>query len=186
MKYLAKEPHLFIITNVIDEHNSQTTEPTPDLDNNQDEMTASITAIFRCYNKYECFDLSLLRRVLETLLLQDIKATIQIKYGHLPQFKSLIGQVIFMMTLDLSNAPAIQDIEDASVHFKNLKLISFPGENIVVDFSTKAQRFIKIVSMGYALPYKIGSALLAKVEATSLNYFNQQVHRFQSRVKLME
>ena len=56
----------------------------------------------------------------------------------------------------------------------------------MVDFSTEAQRLIKIISTGYTLLYKMGSVLLAKVEATGYNYFNQQVHRFQSRVKLME
>jgi hypothetical protein len=107
------------------------------------------------------------------------------KFGHLPQFKSLPGQVIFMMALDVSNASAIQDIEQATKSFSNLKLTSYPGENIV-EFSTEAQHLVKIMSTGYALPYKIGSTLLSKVKSTSSNYFNQQVHRFQSKVKLME
>ena len=115
----------------------------------------------------------------------DNKATIRIKYGHLPNFKSLPGQIIFMMALDVSNALAIQDIDEATTAYKDLTLTSYPGENIV-DFATEAQRLIKIMSTGYALPYKTGSTLLAKVEKTESNYFNQQIFRYQSQVKIME
>ena len=185
IKYLAEEPHLFTIEQVMQEHESRTSEPEPVLDDNDEETTASISARFRSYDKYERFDISLSRRILETLLSQDIKATICIKYGHLQNYKSLPGQVIFMMALDVSNASAIQDIDEATTAFKGLTLSSYPGENIV-DFATEAQRLIKIMSTGYALPYKIGSALLSKVEKTESNYFNQQIFRYQSQVKLME
>ena len=185
IKYLAEEPHLFTIKQVMQEHESRTSEPEPVLDDNDEETTASISARFRSYDKYERFDISLSRRILETLLSQDIKATIRIKYGHLQNYKSLPGQVIFMMALDVSNASAIQDINEATTAFKGLTLSLYPGENIV-DFATKAQRLIKIMSIGYGLPYKIGSVLLSKVEKTESNYFNQQIFRYQSQVKLME
>ena len=185
MKYLAEEPHLFTIEQVMNEHASRLTQPAPEFDDNDDETVTSISSRFRCYDKYEKFDISLSRRVLETLLSQDIKATIRIKYGHLSNFKSLPGQVIFMMALDVSNASAIQDIDEATIAFKTLNLSTYPGENIV-DFATEAQRLIKIMCTGYALPYKTGSSLLAKVEKTSSNYFNQQIFRYQSQVKIME
>lgn len=185
MKYLAEEPHLFTIEQVMSEHSSRLIEPLVELDDNNDEIVTSITARNRCYDKYEKFDISLSRRILETLLSQDIKATIRIKYGHLPNFKSLPGQIIFMMALDVSNASAIQDIDEATTAYKDLTLTSYPGENIV-DFATEAQRLIKIMSTGYALPYKTGSTLLAKVEKTESNYFNQQIFRYQSQVKIME
>ena len=89
------------------------------------------------------------------------------------------------MTLDISNASAIQDINKATTSFKTLTMSSYPGENIV-DFATEAQHLIKIMSTGYALPYKTGSALLVKVEKTDSNYFNQQIFRCQSQVKNME
>ena len=89
-----------------------------------------------------------------------------------------------MMSLDV-NASTIQDIDGATQAFKQLTLTSYPGEN-VVDFATEAQCLIKIMSMGYALPYKTGSVLLTKVEATGSSYFNQQIFHYQSQVKLME
>ena len=137
----------------MDEHASRLIQPPPELDDNNDETVTSISSRFRCYDKFEKFDISLSCRVLETLLSQDIKATIRIKYGHLPNFKSLPGQVIFMMALDVSNASAIQDIDEVTTAFKTLALSTYPGENIV-DFATEAQRLIKIMSTGYALPYK--------------------------------
>ena len=90
-----------------------------------------------------------------------------------------------MMALDVSNASAIQDIDEATHAFKLLTLSAYPGEN-VVDFATEAHRLIKIMSTGYALPYKTGSILLSKIESTSSSYFNQQIFRYQSQVKLME
>ena len=185
MTYLAEEPHLFTIEQVMDEHASRLNQPAPEVDDNDIETVTSISSRFRCYDKFEKFDISLSRRVLETLLSQDIKATIRIKYGHLSNFKSLPGQVLFMMALDVSNASAIQDIDEATLAFKTLALSTYPGENIV-DFATEAQRLIKIMGTGYALPYKTGSALLSKVEKTSSTYFNQQVFRYQSQVKIME
>ena len=119
MRYLAEESHLFTITDVLTEHRSRLTEPRPIFESESVETDASIVNRYKCYDKYERFDLSLSRRILETLLSQDIKATIRIKYGHLPQFKSLPGQIIFMMALDVSNASAIQDIDEATKLFKS-------------------------------------------------------------------
>ena len=185
IRYLAEEPHMFTIDNAMSEHDSRMIEPSPVVDDNDEETVDSICSRFKCYDKYERFDISLSCRILETLLSQDIKGTIRIKYGHLSNFKSLPGQVIFMMALDVSNASAIQDIDEATQAFKQLTLTSYPGEN-VVDFATEAQRLIKIMSTGYALPYKTGSVLLSKVESTGSSYFNQQIFHYQSQVKLME
>ena len=42
MKYLVETPHLFTITDVIDEHSSRVTEPPADLDDNDEERITSI------------------------------------------------------------------------------------------------------------------------------------------------
>ena len=186
MRDLSEDSHLFTVQQVIDEHYSRLDEPGPVYDpGTTTETDASKLARFRCYDKYERFDMSLCRRVMDSLLTHNLKATIRIKFGHLPQFKALPGQIIVMMALDVSNASATQDIDDATTSFKALTLDNFPGQNIV-EFTTEAQRLIKIMQTGYALPYKTGSMLLSKVENTGSKYFNQQIHIFQSHVKLME
>jgi hypothetical protein len=129
--------------------------------------------------------LSLSRRIITSLLSPDILATIRIKYSHHKQFKNYPGQVILKMALDVCNASAVEDIEEAESSFQALSLDSYPGENIV-DFTTEALRLLKIMDTGYALPYKIGSTLLVKVEKTSSNYFNNKIMGMQDIVKQME
>ena len=89
------------------------------------------------------------------------------------------------MALDVCNALAVEDIKEAESAFQALSLASYPGENIV-DFATEALRLLKIMDTGYALPYKIGSTLLVKVEHTSSNYFNNKIMGMQDVVKQME
>ena len=57
----------------------------------------------------------------------------------------------------------------ATAEFQKLSLDTFPGQSID-DFATEAQRLIKVMSMGYTLPYKTGSTLLSKVVATESNF----------------
>ena len=52
-------------------------------------------------------------------------------------------------------------------------LDSYPGEN-VTDFTTEAQRLIKIMQGDYALPVNTGSKLIQKVTKASCEYFNRK------------
>ena len=184
MSYLVENPHLFTVQEVIDHHLSRMKEPAKVLQNNK-ETDASVLARFKTYDKFELFDISLSRRIITALLSSDIQATIRIKYNHHKQFKYYPGQVLLKMALDVCNASAVEDIEDAVSTFQALKLDAYPGENIV-DFTTEALRLLKIMDTGYALPYKIGSTLLMKVEKTSSNYFNNKIMGMQDVVKQME
>jgi len=53
----------------------------------------------------------------------------------------------------------------------------------VTDCATEAQRIIKLMQSGYALP---GSLLLGKFTHTSCEYFNQKVYNLLDRVRDME
>ena len=59
IKYLAEEPHMFTIDQIMVEHDSRMIEPAPLLDDNDEETVDSISARFKCYYKYERFDISL-------------------------------------------------------------------------------------------------------------------------------
>ena len=186
MTNISENPHLSTVQQVIDHHVSRLSEPLAVIDTTSNEETAqSVLNRFKAYDKFERFDISMTRHIVSSLLSHDIQSTIRIKYGHLPNFKTLPGQVIMKMALDVSNASAVEDIEGAITNFAALKLATYPGENIV-DFATEALRLIKIMNTGYALPYKTGSLLLSKVENTSSSYFNNKVMTYQDTVKAME
>lgn len=187
MRNLSETPHLFTVQQVIDEHESRLTELFPVMDATSGlETEESIKDRFVAYdNNFERFDITLSRRIVESLILNDLLETIRIKYSHAPQYKTYPGSVVFIMALNVSNASAEYDIEGAIEKFKLLTLASYPGENIV-DFATEAQRLIKIMQSAYALPHKTGSELLAKIENTESKYFNVQIGDLQKIVKKME
>ena len=112
-------------------------------------------------------------------------SNIQIKYSHMKQHKVFPGPVLLKMELYLYNSLDVQYIEDVVVKFKNLKLFTFTGENIV-KFATVILHFLKGIDTVYSLPYKTGSQLLSKVENTSSKYFNNKVMVLQDIVKKME
>ena len=89
------------------------------------------------------------------------------------------------MALETCNASVSHDIDGAGVLFSNLKLETYPGENIS-DFTTEALRLIKIMAGGYALPVHTGSRLLMKVTKTSSEEFNRKVFTLLDSVKTME
>ena len=77
MKYLAEESHLFTVNEVLEEHRSRLAEPRPLFESERVETDESIVSRYRCYDKYERFDLSLSRRILETLLSQVSKRQLE-------------------------------------------------------------------------------------------------------------
>lgn len=70
-----------------------------------------------------------------------------------------------MMALDTCNASVFHGIEGAKKKLEALDRNSYPGEN-VTDFTSDAQRLIKIMQGVYALPVKTGSNLINKLTAT--------------------
>ena len=65
-------------------------------------------------------------------------------------------------------------MDEAVKKMKSLSLSEFPGEN-VSKFSNEAQRLLKIMKGGYALPYQLGSEILEKVCTTQSLYFNRSM-----------
>ena len=188
MKYLIDEPYFFSVNDVLNDHKSQLSEPDPVLLDDTDltsETQESVRDCFRCYDLFERFDISILRRVVQALISKPLQDKVRIKFGHDPHFCSYPGSVYLSMVLDVCNTSSSLDISSATTEFSKLSLSSYPAENIN-DFVTEAQRLIKIMSMGYALPYKTGSLLLSKVDKTESTYFNQKVHTWQTVVKAME
>ena len=189
MKYLPDHPHFFTVQDVIDVHVLRMTEPpmvtTTLADGTVEETEASVLDRFVSYDKFEKFDIAISRRVIQALIASPIQDKIRIKFSHDPLFRTYPGSVYLMMALDVCNTSSSLEISLATQEFQALSLDNYGGQNID-DFATEAQRLIKIMSMGYALPYKTGSTLLSKVDATESNYFNQKVHGWQSIVKEME
>ena len=74
---------------------------------------------------------------------------------------------------------------EAAVNLKALKLSTFPGRNIS-KFVNEAQRLIKIMKDGYALPYQLGSNIVTKMCGTQSLYFNRSMYNVLDRVLAME
>ena len=62
---------------------------------------------------------------------------------------------------------------------------SYAGESIE-EYATEAQRLIRIMMAGYALPYNTGSDLLMKVTKTESDYFNRTMFNLLDKVRDME
>ena len=56
----------------------------------------------------------------------------------------------------------------------------------MTDFTTEAQRLIKIMQGDYALPINSGLKLIQKVTQRSCEYFNQKMHTLLDKVRTLE
>ena len=74
-----------------------------------------------------------------------------------------------MMALETCNASVFHDIEGAKNKLEALELHTYPGEN-VADYTSEAQRLIKIMQGAYALPVNTGSKLINKLTKTSSEF----------------
>ena len=90
-----------------------------------------------------------------------------------------------MMILEVCHASFAFKMDDATKSMEDLALTTFPGEN-VSKFSNEAQRLIKIMKGGYALPYQLGSKLINKVCATQSLYFNRTMYNLLDHALAME
>ena len=79
-----------------------------------------------------------------------------------------------MMVLGVCHASFSFKMDDAGKSLEVLTLSDFPGENIS-KFSNEAQRLIKIMKGGYALPYQLGSQILQKFCTIQSLYFNRSM-----------
>ena len=184
MKYLPEDPHTFSLQSVLKEHNSRLTEPSPIVDAGVETPT-SIIARFKCYDAYEMCDFSLSRLAIEALVHPDLRAEIVVQYNHMDNFKKYPGSIYLMMVLEVCHASFSFKMDEAGKSLEALTLSDFPGENIS-KFSNEAQRLIKIMKGGYALPYQLGSQILQKVCNTQSLYFNRTMYNLMDHALKLE
>ena len=78
-----------------------------------------------------------------------------VQFSHMIAFKKLPGSVYLMMVIDICHASFSCKMNDTAIKLESLDLSAFPGENIG-KFTNEAQRLIKVMNDGYALPYQLG------------------------------
>jgi hypothetical protein len=137
------------------------------------------------FEDIEVDDMEMSRLVVESLLTDDIREKMRIRFDHHDEFLDFHGGVLFLMALDVCNASVSFDIEGAQDKLDGLTLNDFPGENLT-DFVATAQKYVKIMQGGYALPIRVGSKLLMKCTKTECEFFNRKAFDFLDRVKGME
>ena len=186
MLSIVDEPQHFTVNSVTTEHEVRMEPP-------MDEISA-ITGVplqhivdrnFKKYDEYELADIYMSRLAVEALISRALETRIEIRFGHVIDFDDLPGQVYLMMILEICNASADLDIEAATDALDGLKLSTYPGEDIE-GFATEAQRLIRVMQGGYALPYSTGSNLISKVTKTQCAYFNRTMFNYLDEVREME
>ena len=156
MQYLPEDPHTFTLQTVLNEHKSRLVEPAAVKDATNVETPESVLARFKSYDAYEKCDISLSRLAIESLVHPELRAEIVVQFNHMDEFKKIPGSVYLMMVLEVCHASFSFKLDDAAKRLEALSLASYPGENIS-KFSNEAQRLIKVLKGGYALPYQLGS-----------------------------
>ena len=90
IKYLLEEPHHFTLELVQTEHSSRLVEPEAKFIGVR-ESTELVKARFKCYGDYEKCDFSLLQLSIESIVHPDLRAEVNIQYGHAEGFRKLPG-----------------------------------------------------------------------------------------------
>jgi hypothetical protein len=121
--------------------------------------------------KIERDDFELSRLVDESLLSEEIRDKMRVRYDQNINFYDYPGGVLLMMTLEISNASVSYDFEGAQVKLDQLTLSNYPGEDVSA-FCSDAQKQIKVMQIGYVLPIRVGSKLLMKCTKTDCEYEN--------------
>jgi hypothetical protein len=117
------------------------------------------------YEEIERDDFELSWLVVESLLSEEIGDKMRVRYDHDINFYDYPGGVLLIMALEISNASVSYDIEGAQVKLYQLTLSNYPGEDVSA-FCSDAQKQIKVMQSGYALPIRVGSKLLMKCTKT--------------------
>ena len=189
MVYLLDEAQNFTLKEVTDEFNSRMIEPAPqyvtDSSGTQTETVASVQARYRAYDEFEKGDIGLSRLVVESQISPTIREQVRTRFSHVANFARLPGQVYLMMVLDTCHSSASLDIDTARENFANLKLSSFPGENVGA-FGVEALKLIKIMNTGYAMEVTVGLKMLRKITNTSNDYFNRKVYNLLDKARELE
>jgi hypothetical protein len=165
---LLTDYHLFTVEDVLQSYEART-------------LTGGTTA--DVFEDIEFDDMEMSRLVVESLLTDDIREKMRIRFDHHDEFLDFHGGVLFQMALDVCNASVSFDIEGAQDKLDGLTLNDFPGENLT-DFVATAQKYVKIMQGGYALPIRVGSKLLMKCTKTECEFFNSKAFDFLDRVKM--
>jgi hypothetical protein len=110
----------------------------------------------------------------------------RVRYDHELNFWDYPGGVLVMMVLDISNVSVSVsvsfDIKGAQAKLDELTLSNYPGEDISA-LCSYAQKQIKVMQSGYALPIQVGSKLLMKCTKAECEYFNRKVFDCLEKVK---
>jgi hypothetical protein len=166
---LLKDHHIFKVTEAIDSYERR--------------VHPTITGDYS-YEEIERDDLELSQLVVESLLSEEIRDKMKVRYDHGINFYDYPGGVLVMMAFEISNASVSYDIEGAQVKLDELNLSNYPGED-VSKFCSEAHKKIKVMQRGYALPIQVGSKLLMKCTKTECEYFKRKVFDRLDKVKDM-
>jgi hypothetical protein len=142
-------------------------------------------------NQYETYDAierdenEMTRMVFESTVTDSFLEKLTVRYSHREDFDYLPGSCLFMMALEVCNASVSHDVDGARIKLEAMTLDSYPGENIT-DFATDAQKLLKIMNGGYAMPIHTGSGILKRLTKTSSEFFNRKIFALLDLVKTME
>ena len=128
MVFLAKDPHMLELNDVITEHtNRLENEPSAVLDSSSSpkELQTSIDARHKFYDEFETDDILLSRLVVDSIISPDLRSKVKTRFGHTTSYSDLPGQVYLMMVLEVCNASFTYDIHGAVAALDDLSL-SFP------------------------------------------------------------
>jgi hypothetical protein len=131
-----------------------------DIDSYEKLVHPTVTGKFS-YEEIErdAFELSWL--VVESLLSEEIRDKMRVRYDHDISFYDYSWGVLVMMALEISNASVSYDIEGAQVKLDQITLSNYPGEEVSA-FCSDTQKQIKVMQSRYALPIRVGSKMLMK------------------------
>ena len=103
MHSLVEDAHIFSMSQVRDEYDTRMVQPSAifEIDSTgaitTTETSTSKLIRKKAYDKYERYDIAILRLIVESLLSPSYRETINTRFSH---FEELLGQVYFMMVLD--------------------------------------------------------------------------------------
>jgi hypothetical protein len=137
------------------------------------------------FEPLELDDMEMSRLVVESLSTEELRERIRIRFDHHNAYLDFHGGVLFLMALDVCNASVSFDIDGAQDKLDELTVNDFPGENLT-EFMATAQKYVRVVQSGYALPIRMGLKLLMKCTKTECEFFNRKAYDYLDLVKTME
>jgi hypothetical protein len=137
------------------------------------------------FEPLELDDMEMSRLVVESLLTEELRERMRIWFDHHDAYLDFHGGVLFLMALDVCNASVSFDIEGAQDKLDERIANEFPGESLT-EFMATAQKYVKVMQSGYALPIRMGSKLLIKCTKTECEFFNLKAYDYLDLVKTME